>query len=83
MPRTFGCRWSTVVPAFAAAHAGRLGELFFTTKPRGHGNGLGLYLANTVLSRLGGTLRFRNGSCAGTCAEMVLPRADADTVARV
>jgi len=69
-------------PGIAAAHAGRLGELFFTTKRRGHGNGLGLYLANTAVIRLGGALRLRNLPSGGACAEIALPRADADVAAR-
>jgi two-component system, sensor histidine kinase RegB len=60
-------------PGIAEGVEERLGELFFTTKERGRGNGLGLYLANTAIVRLGGTLRLGNASGGGATAEVFLP----------
>lgn len=54
----------------------RVGKLFFTTKANGAGNGLGLVLARTAVSRLGGTLDLRNAPGGGACAEIVLPAMD-------
>jgi two-component system sensor histidine kinase RegB len=51
----------------------RVGKLFVTTKEKGAGNGLGLALARTAVSRLGGTLELRNEPQGGACAEILLP----------
>jgi two-component system sensor histidine kinase RegB len=69
-------------PGFASTDAGKPGQLFFTTKPRGHGNGLGLYLANIAVMRLGGTLRLRNQAAGGACAEIALRRTDDEVAVR-
>ena len=53
----------------------RIGQLFFTTKPEGSGNGLGLCLARTAAERLGGQLRLSNAPQGGACAEITLPLA--------
>ena len=45
-------------------------EAFFTTKQKGSGNGLGLCLAQTAVTRLGGSLELRNEPAGGACAEM-------------
>ena len=42
----------TGIPADVLAH---IGEPFFTTKPAGKGMGLGVFLARTVIERLGGS----------------------------
>lgn len=57
----------------SAAAAGHVGEPFFTTKPPGRGMGLGLYLAQATIKRLGGTVRLYNRSEGGACARIVLP----------
>jgi two-component system sensor histidine kinase RegB len=50
-----------------------LGQAFVTTKPPGHGLGLGLYLARTTLERLGGGLTLNNAPPRGVCASITLP----------
>ncbi len=52
----------------------RIGEPFFTTKPAGRGMGLGLFLARTVLERVGGELKFSSTPGQGTVATVTLPR---------
>jgi len=54
----------------AAVHAG---EPFFTTKPPGRGLGLGLFLAQSVVQRLGGSVQLSNRAEGGTCVRIVLP----------
>lgn len=54
----------------------RVGTLFFTTKEKGAGNGLGLALARTAVARLGGSLELRNDPDGGACAEIQLPVMD-------
>jgi two-component system sensor histidine kinase RegB len=53
----------------------RLGEPFFTTKEPGRGMGLGLFLARTVLQRLGGSLDLASTPGKGTVATVRLPLA--------
>lgn len=52
---------------------GRAGEPFFTTKEPGRGMGLGLFLTRSVVSRLGGTLKFQSVPGEGTEAVVILP----------
>ncbi len=54
----------------------QIGKLFFTTKENGAGNGLGLALARTAVTRLGGSLELRNEAAGGACAEIQLPLLD-------
>ena len=51
----------------------RVGQPFFTTKEPGRGMGLGLYLTQNVLGRLGGKLVFTSRAGHGTTAEVTLP----------
>lgn len=51
----------------------RVGEPFFTTKGPDRGMGLGVFLAQTVLSGLGGGLDFHSRPGDGTIAELRLP----------
>jgi two-component system sensor histidine kinase RegB len=51
----------------------RVGQPFFTTKEPGRGMGLGLYLTQNVLGRLGGKLVFSSRPGHGTTAEVTLP----------
>lgn len=58
-----------------AAVLARVGEPFFTTKPLGHGTGLGLHVTRLVCQRLGGDLELRSRTGVGTLARMSLPAA--------
>jgi len=51
----------------------RAGEPFFTTKPAGRGMGLGLFLARTVVERLGGAVTFDSAPARGTTARIAVP----------
>jgi two-component system sensor histidine kinase RegB len=51
----------------------RVGEPFFTTKGPDRGMGLGVFLAQAVLSGLGGGLSLRSAPGTGTTAELRLP----------
>jgi two-component system sensor histidine kinase RegB len=51
----------------------RAGEPFFTTKGPHRGMGLGLFLARTVVERLGGRLDLRSVAAGGTTAVLVVP----------
>ena len=53
-----------------SAHAG---EPFFTTKPPGKGLGLGLFLAQSAIGRLGGSVQLFNRAEGGACARIILP----------
>lgn len=52
-----------------------VGEPFFTTKPPGKGLGLGLFLAQSAIGRLGGSVQLFNRAEGGACARIVLPLA--------
>jgi len=49
----------------------KAGSVYFTTKTEGHG--LGLFLANATLERLGGTVRLYNREGGGATTELTLP----------
>jgi len=51
----------------------RVSEPFFTTKPPGKGMGLGVFLAQNVLTRLDGTLKFESNQGQGTRVTILLP----------
>ena len=53
----------------------RAGNPFFTTKEPGRGMGLGLFLARTVLAKLGGRLEIESREGAGTSVLFELPLA--------
>jgi two-component system sensor histidine kinase RegB len=55
----------------------RASEPFFTTKEPGKGMGLGLFLARTVLERLGGSMRLQSAPRTGTRVLLTLPEAAA------
>ena len=51
----------------------RAGHGFFSTKPQGEGNGIGLLLARATLERLGGNLRLEGRAGGGVCTLLELP----------
>ena len=51
----------------------RVGEPFFTTKPAGRGMGLGLFLARTIVERLGGAVTLDSVPRQGTTARIAVP----------
>jgi two-component system sensor histidine kinase RegB len=51
----------------------RIGEPFFTTKAPGQGMGLGVFLARTIVERLGGDLQLRSETGRGTTAIIAVP----------
>jgi len=51
------------------------GQPFFTTKAPGHGFGIGLFLANATIERLGGTVQLFNRDDGGACMRLTLPLA--------
>lgn len=53
--------------------AQRASEPFFTTRPNGEGMGLGLFLARSVVERIGGSLEIRSSLGKGTSTTMHLP----------
>jgi two-component system, sensor histidine kinase RegB len=58
-------------PGLTAEAAARAGSAFFTTKE--NGRGLGLFLANATLERLGGRVRLFNRAGGGAATEVTLP----------
>lgn len=60
-------------PGMPAEILERASEPFFTTKSPGRGMGLGLFLATSVIERLGGSLRLESPREGGTIATIVLP----------
>ena len=59
----------------------RIGEPFFTTKPTGHGMGLGVFLARAIVERLGGHMHLDSAVGVGTTAVLQLPASSIDTTA--
>jgi two-component system, sensor histidine kinase RegB len=55
----------------------KLGTCFVTTKGSFHGTGVGVFLANMTISRLGGRLEYLPRNGGGTCARVTLPTIDA------
>lgn len=51
----------------------RAGRAFFTTKPEGKGFGIGLFLANATIERLGGSVLLLKRADGGTCTRIILP----------
>ncbi len=63
-------------PGMPAEVLARASEPFFTTKAPGRGMGLGLFLARSVIERLGGSLRLESPASGGAAVTLVLPLAD-------
>jgi two-component system sensor histidine kinase RegB len=59
-------------PGLTPEAAERAGSAFFTTKEEGRG--LGLFLANATLERLGGSVQLSNREGGGATTEVILPR---------
>lgn len=53
--------------------AQRIGEAFFTSKAPGQGFGIGLFLANVNIERLGGSVQLFNLENGGACTQVSLP----------
>ena len=53
----------------------------FTTKPKGEGTGLGLYLIKKITEKYNGTIKFTS-SAAGTCFTVTLPKFKIDEVVK-
>src|SRR5690606_12858999 len=60
-------------PGMSAGGLARAGEPFYTTKPQGHGTGLGLFVARSSVEQLGGTLTLGSRPGAGTTVTLTLP----------
>ncbi|MFZ2161594.1 MAG: ATP-binding protein [Sideroxyarcus sp.] len=58
-------------PGLTSEAASRAGSAFFTTKQEGRG--LGLFLANATMERLGGSVRLTNREGGGATTEVILP----------
>ena len=63
-------------PGLTPEAAARAGSAFFTTKREGRG--LGLFLANATLERLGGKVRLFNREGGGAATEVMLPIREVD-----
>jgi two-component system sensor histidine kinase RegB len=59
-------------PGLTPEAASRAGSAFFTTKQEGRG--LGLFLANATLERMGGSVRLSNREGGGATTEVIIPR---------
>jgi signal transduction histidine kinase len=64
-------------PGIAATDLSRIFGRFFTTRPGGHGTGLGLPLARALVEAHGGTLTATSPPGAGATFLMQLPMAPA------
>lgn len=60
-------------PGISATVAAHAGDAFFTTKAPGGGLGIGLFLTNATIERLGGAVRLFNRDGGGACARVTLP----------
>jgi two-component system, sensor histidine kinase RegB len=60
-------------PGLSADILANAGKPFFTTKAPGHGFGIGLFLANATIERLGGTVQLFNRAEGGACTRISLP----------
>jgi len=58
-------------PGLTDTAAASVGTAFFTTKE--HGRGLGFFLANATLEKIGGTVRLFNRDMGGATTEVTLP----------
>jgi signal transduction histidine kinase len=54
---------------------GSIFDPFFTTQPQGEGTGLGLYICQGIVQRMGGEIRIESREGVGTLARVALPLA--------
>ncbi len=62
-------------PGLTAEVVEHIYDPFFTTKPKGKGTGLGLYVSRDIMARLGGELRAANRRDGGAVFSVILPLA--------
>ena len=60
-------------PGMSSDTLKRVAEPFFTTKAPGKGTGLGVYLAQNFVDRLGGRMRFESRKGVGTTVTITVP----------
>ncbi|MTI42054.1 PAS domain S-box-containing protein [Roseibium hamelinense] len=68
-------------PGVDTRYRHRIFEPFFTSKPIGLGTGLGLALAQSHITSMGGTISLKNHAANGACFTINLPLAEPDTAA--
>ncbi|MFH7320011.1 ATP-binding protein [Desulfurivibrio sp. D14AmB] len=68
-------------PGIAAANLNRIFDPFFTTKAKGEGSGMGLAVAQGIISKHGGTIRAYSEPGQGACFEILLPEITGPTQA--
>lgn len=77
---TQGAHWTITIRdrghGMTADTAHRAGQPFFTTKPPGKGMGLGVFLAGSLIRRLGGRIEFQSHVGSGTTVIVQLPQRD-------
>jgi len=62
-------------PGISKEEIERLFEPFYTSKPTGHGTGLGLWLADGIIRDHGGSIELENPTEKGACFAIVFPEA--------
>ncbi|MDP3036502.1 MAG: ATP-binding protein, partial [Rhodocyclaceae bacterium] len=60
-------------PGLTPEVLGHLYDPFFTTKPKGKGTGLGLFVSRDIMARLGGELTVANRAAGGAVFSVHLP----------
>ncbi|MBY0577872.1 MAG: sensor histidine kinase [Burkholderiales bacterium] len=60
-------------PGLTPEAAASAGKPFFSTKPAGEGFGIGLFLANASIERMGGKVHLFNRDGGGTATRVILP----------